>query len=389
MRITSQATQMQSQFEKISYHEKSESMTVWKNGGNVQIPAQDQAQFGEEVRAKNALPNDNGLSVGEATQFAQAIDGMTSLANIESGVPEVAEAKPEKSFAETVDEIFNDLRTHLLKAMVDELKGAEEGGKCATGQGCDAEESTKLIDKLEGLIGKIRSMFGGGEGSGIPDWGMQYEYHEVHYEKETVEFRAAGRVTTADGREISFSAEMFMSRETMSSTDISIKAGAALIDPLALNFDGRGVKLSDDKVEFDIDSDGQKDSVHRLGSGSGYLAIDKNGNGKIDDGRELFGPESGNGFNELSMYDDDGNGWIDENDSVFTRLVLMQQNKDGSQSVHSIADKGVGAIALNRADTRFDLQDSTYTQTGRLAETGVFLLESGQANLVQEIDLSV
>mgnify|MGYP000465316364 CR=1 FL=1 len=54
-----------------------------------------------------------------------------------------------------------------------------------------------------------------------------------------------------------------------------------------------------------------------LQGGSGYLALNKNGDGVINDGSELFGTASGDGFYDLSMYDEDGNGWIDENDHAY------------------------------------------------------------------------
>ena len=53
-----------------------------------------------------------------------------------------------------------------------------------------------------------------------------------------------------------------------------------------------------------------------LGKGSGFLALDKDGNGKIDDGNELFGTKSSDGFGDLREYDSDGSGWIDENDEI-------------------------------------------------------------------------
>ena len=59
-----------------------------------------------------------------------------------------------------------------------------------------------------------------------------------------------------------------------------------------------------------------------VGSGSGLLALDKNGDGIINNGTELFGPNTQDGFSELSKYDSDGNGWIDENDSVYDNLRI-------------------------------------------------------------------
>jgi len=115
--------------------------------------------------------------------------------------------------------------------------------------------------------------------------------------------------------------ELNMSREFMSRNKIGYRAGDA-IDSLVINFDGSSTDLTQEKFEFDIDVDGRLDSISFVGSGSGFLAIDLNADNVINDGRELLGPQSGDGFDELLKYDEDGNNWIDENDSVYSDLVI-------------------------------------------------------------------
>jgi hypothetical protein len=46
--------------------------------------------------------------------------------------------------------------------------------------------------------------------------------------------------------------------------------------------------------------------------------------GRVNDGRELFGPRTGDGFAELAAYDDDGNNWIDENDGIHDNLSIVE-----------------------------------------------------------------
>ncbi|MFQ8776527.1 MAG: hypothetical protein ACLR78_02345 [Roseburia sp.] len=76
-----------------------------------------------------------------------------------------------------------------------------------------------------------------------------------------------------------------------------------LCDPLVINLDSNIANVSDQKFYFDIDADGSDDSISMLNSGSGYLALDRNGDGIINDGSELFGTQSGNGFADLAAYD--------------------------------------------------------------------------------------
>lgn len=74
-------------------------------------------------------------------------------------------------------------------------------------------------------------------------------------------------------------------------------------DPLVINLNSSTAQVTDQKFYFDLDADGTADRISMLKSGSGFLALDKNGNGKIDDGSELFGTQSGDGFADLEEYD--------------------------------------------------------------------------------------
>ncbi len=86
--------------------------------------------------------------------------------------------------------------------------------------------------------------------------------------------------------------------------------------------------------------------MNLLKSGSGFLGLDSNNNGRIDNGKELFGTQSGDGFADLARYDSDGNGWIDEGDPVYARLKVWLKDASGADKVISLADAGVGAIYL-------------------------------------------
>jgi hypothetical protein len=101
-------------------------------------------------------------------------------------------------------------------------------------------------------------------------------------------------------------------------------------------------KLSglDDPVSFDITSTGHLDTIGWTAADSGiaFLALDRNGNGRIDDGGELFGNNTllaggnraRNGFEALADFDANGDGVIDENDPVWSRLLLWtDRNHDG------------------------------------------------------------
>jgi len=155
-------------------------------------------------------------------------------------------------------------------------------------------------------------------------WGFEYHRTETYYEREQLSFTAQGQVRTADGKTITFDVQLNMSREFMSSNSVLIKAGDALIDPLVINYDGLAAELTENKFAFDINADGTLENISFLQPGSGFLVLDLNGDGVINDGSELFGPQTGDGFAELAAYDLDGNGWIDEGDEVYVRCTPCQ-----------------------------------------------------------------
>ncbi|MGN1147285.1 MAG: hypothetical protein ACI4TB_02615 [Lachnospiraceae bacterium] len=208
-------------------------------------------------------------------------------------------------------------------------------------------------------------------------------------ESESTSFSTKGTVRTADGREISINVDVAMSRRfTQYFAEEMQIMQVNTCDPLVLNFDGDVAELTDQKFFFDIDGDGKEDEVSNLGSGSGYLAFDKNGDGIINDGRELFGPQSGNGFEDLAAFDEDGNGWIDENDAIWSKLKIWCRNEDGTDSLYTLSEKGVGAICLQNAATDFALNGTDNQTNGYIRSTGIFLYENGNVGTVQHLDVA-
>ena len=211
-----------------------------------------------------------------------------------------------------------------------------------------------------------------------------------YYEEEETSFQAAGKVITADGRELDFQLGFSLSRSfeqytQLNTTDIS----TVLCDPLVINLDSNVASVSDQKIRFDLDADGVEDSVSVLKPGSGYLALDLNDNGRIDDGSELFGTKSGNGFYDLSRYDSDGNGWIDEADDIFQKLKICVYDENGEQTLYKLKEKDIGAICLRNVSTEHALNQISDNRTNAvIRRTGIFLYENGAAGTIQHLDLA-
>lgn len=219
--------------------------------------------------------------------------------------------------------------------------------------------------------------------------GLVYQRNERYQEQESMKFQAVGVVRTADGREIDFSVAMNMSREFVQESNLQMGAGSQKIDPLVINFDGLGASLSQTRFEFDLDSDGTTEQIATLRPGSGYLALDRNGDGTINNGSELFGPSSGRGFAELAAYDEDGNNFIDEGDSIYHQLRIWMTNEDGSTQLAALGDKNIGAIFLGHVSSPFQLKDEQNNLLGEVVNSGVYLTEDGRTGVVQEINLTV
>lgn len=151
-------------------------------------------------------------------------------------------------------------------------------------------------------------------------------------------------------------------------------------DPLILDLDGNGIDITnlENGKRFDIDGDGTLDQTAWIRGADALLALDRNSDGQINDGRELFGDQNGakDGFAELSKYDDNLDGLIDQQDGVFSSLVLLRA--DGRQQ--SLAETGIKSISLSIitpidqrliggdlvAQSRFERNDGSFGQIGEV-----------------------
>lgn len=227
-------------------------------------------------------------------------------------------------------------------------------------------------------------------GSGVTVWQKVTASSTSVTEVESTSYAAKGLAKTADGREIEFNVEVGMSRAFQATIDKLNSESVILTDPLVINVGSNVAQISDRKFYFDLDSDGKEEEMSFATGNSGFLALDKNNDGIINNGSELFGTKSGDGFADLAKYDEDGNGWIDEADSVFKNLKIYSKDENGNDKLISLKSADVGAIYLGNASTEFSLKDNNDNSTnGVIRSTGIFLKESGGIGTVQHVDIAL
>ncbi|MFH0785826.1 MAG: hypothetical protein V2B20_28300, partial [Pseudomonadota bacterium] len=155
--------------------------------------------------------------------------------------------------------------------------------------------------------------------------------------------------------------------------------------PLILDLDADGVETRSvaEGIQFDLDNNGFRETVGWVGADDGLLALDKNGDGLITGGTELFGDQTilvsggkaANGFSALADYDDNKDGRIDANDAVFSQLKVWRDlDADGvsdAGELIGLAETGVARLNLTiTASSGKDAQGNDHRLVGSYVDTG-------------------
>lgn len=385
MKIASSNIALQSDHSKKEQHYVAETLRV-RNGDNISVETQrtylgqsensSQTKVSLSEKALQLLQNEqeNANKNANANLLRRSVQNNNAVQNNEIDAPE-------------------DPKLLLIRAIIEAITGKSIKfvGESAANQSDKASSTTPTMANLANA--------NGGEviavSSGNTAFGLRYNSNEVIKENETTNFSASGIIKTADGKEIQFQCDLSMQRSFYMDNSTEIFMGAStdrksLCDPLIINFAGTAAELKNTTFAFDLNADGSAENIQELAAGSAFLVLDKNKDGKINNGNEMFGTQSGDGFADLSVYDEDGNGWIDENDSVYNSLGVWNNSAYGGK-IRSLKEAGIGAIYLQNANTEFSIKDKTTNELqGQIRKTGIFLNEkNGNIGTIQHVDLAI
>ncbi len=170
-------------------------------------------------------------------------------------------------------------------------------------------------------------------------------------------------------------------------------------DPLTLDLNGNGIETLASNGHkgalFDHDKDGIRTATGWVGKDDGFLVYDRNGDGVVNNGGELFGDNTllkngeraANGYQALADLDENGDGKVDAADSAFTKLrVWRDLNQDGiSQEgeLLTLDEAKVKALNLANKNTDRDLGNGN-----SLAEEGTYTDSDGNEKQMGDLNLA-
>ena len=385
MKIVSSTVAMEGRSSHISEETQVSSLRMWDNRSKTQTGT----NSSNSILGDRLNLSSNGLFLAQIQAQAQAGSEELSTSLLPPPVsPASAVEDPDKINPEDALSDKDLMKIRLLEKMIEGLTGKKFKFKYYAFKDFEKALATKPLN-LPNAVAAAHSQRPQPQAPATLGWGVHFHEETTQSLKETVDFQSKGSVVTADGTAIDFQLNYHFSQEISSSTIIDFKAGDALIDPLVIRLDDSPLQFSKDPIQFDLDIDGLKDSFRVPIDQAGLLFLDQNGNQVADNGSELFGPTTGQGFAELKALDSDQNGWIDEGDSAFDNLRIWVRSNDGTDRYIGLIEAGVGALFVESANTEAGLYSQDAALLGQMKMTSFYLKESGQPGLVHELDFKI
>ncbi len=250
-------------------------------------------------------------------------------------------------------------------------------------------DSAPLDERIAKLTDRIKKLFDSQYGTtaaaapaapsvaGSTRVDVAYRRTETDREVEVTSFRATGSVVTSDGRQIDFSQALDLARTYARTETTSIQLSAVL----APGQTPATPASTDTTPTATASTPAAPVAKQALLVGGSAIGLDRNADGVIDPTTELLGT-AGDGFAELAKLDTDQNGFVDEGDTAFSQLRLVDPG-----STSPLADRGIGAIYTGSVATPYQYTGANGKVLGNLSATGIYLDESGTTGFVQQVNL--
>jgi hypothetical protein len=179
-------------------------------------------------------------------------------------------------------------------------------------------------------------------------------------------------------------------------------------DPLILDLDADGLETialnTTNPILFDHNADGIKTGTGWVKGDDGFLVLDRNGNGVIDDGRELFGdatqiPDGAggqrnaiDGFEALQAQDTNADGLVNNLDANFASLRIWQDlNQDGisqTNELFTLAQKNIASITVAKTENSTLLPNgNVIADLGHYTKTDGTTATLGETAQLGDVDL--
>lgn len=308
------------------------------------------------------------LSRSGLERAQEAIDGAVV------GTPLAVAETPDSGVSIEYKSLLEALIEYLTGQSVDKLKLSEpQEGNTASAPAAASVPASALVAE------------------GEPVTTLSYERVHRFEEHESSRFQASGIINTSDGQSIRFAVSLEMSRSYAEERRefFQVSTGAQRQDPLVINYSGKAASLLDQRFDFDLLADGEDKSIPLLAPGSGYLVFDRNQDGRVNDGSELFGTLSGDAYADLKKLDSDGNEWVDAADAAFKHLALWIPDGAGRGQLISLEEAGIRALSTANIATAFELRGQNNSDLGAVRATGLYLSNANTVGTTQQIDLTV
>jgi hypothetical protein len=331
-------------------------------------PQSQQARFSE-------LPNVSALNKTFLTQIKDDMSKMLSKASSTS------ETQPTDTYNRPLPP-----KIELMKMVLEGFFAKEFGEFFSE---LDFQQTNKSDNTFQNL--SLENSDNNNENEQVNIDGMQFNANDVlkveqwQYRSQSLNYQMNGEFNI-NGQQIKIDYSFAISSEQISYSSIEMTA-AALKDPLIVQFGKQAIGEIKDHHAFDINQDGNLDKLPVFTGDVGYLVYDKNQNLTADDGSELFGPQTGHGFDELAQLDTNKNGLIDKEDEAFEQLYIWQPEE--SNNMLSLAEANIQAINTTAIDTPFSFYDIQGNIMAEMRRSSFAISNNGLGKAVHQIDVRI